>query len=103
TTLTWSNKPLVPSTSVATLGAVPLNGWVEVDVSSAVAGPGLVSFALAGGSTNSALYSSRQGANPPELVVTTGAPVPPTADFSAAPLSGGAPLLVSFTDLSLGA
>ena len=37
----------------------------------AISGPGIVSFGLASSSTNSVLYSSREGANPPQLIVTT--------------------------------
>jgi len=74
TGLTWSNQPALPSSSLATAGAAALGTWVEFDVSSAVLGPGTVSFALSGGTTNSVYYSSREGANPPELVVRTASP-----------------------------
>src|SRR5262249_53256848 len=94
TGLTWANKPALPA-PLRSLGAVT-PGWVEVDVPSAVTGPGQIAFALAGGNTNSAQYSSREGATPPQLVVTTGTPSPPTADFGAAPVSGPAPLSVVF-------
>jgi PKD repeat protein len=103
TGMTWNNRPALPASPIANLGSVSLNTWVEIDVVSVVTGPGLFDFALAGGNSNSALYSSRQGANPPELVIETGVPPdpdPPVADFSGTPLSGDAPLQVSFTDLS---
>jgi PKD repeat protein len=74
TTITWANKLALPATPLVTAGAAPLGTWVEFDVSSAVLGPGVVSFALAGGTTNSVYYSSREGANPPELVVQTSTP-----------------------------
>ncbi len=50
--------------------------------------------------TNSAYYSSREGANPPELVVEAAPVAAPLADFAGAPTEGGTPLPVAFTDLS---
>jgi len=101
--LTWNNRPSLPAASLGSLGAVSTSTWYEVDVTAAVQGPGPVALAIAGGTSNTVLYSSRQGAHPPELVVTTGTPVPPSAEFSGTPQTGAAPLQVSFTDLSLGA
>ncbi|NOT31807.1 MAG: DNRLRE domain-containing protein, partial [Planctomycetes bacterium] len=103
TGVNWNNKPVLPAASLATLGAVTLNTWVEIDVTSAISGPGLVSFGIGGGNTNTILYSSREGLNPPQLVVVTGNPGPPLAAFTGTPLSGAAPLLVAFTDQSSGA
>ncbi|MFQ6114653.1 MAG: T9SS type A sorting domain-containing protein, partial [bacterium] len=45
---------------------------VEFDVTSAVNGDGTYSFGLVNGSTNLAEYSSKEGANPPELVIEMG-------------------------------
>ncbi len=103
TGLTWNNQPSLPGTSSASLGAVSANTWKEIDVSASVSGTGLVSLALSGGSSNLAIFSSREGANRPELVLTIQNPVQvPVAGFSATPLSGNAPLAVQFTDLSSG-
>jgi PKD repeat protein len=102
TGVTWNNRPALPPTALASLGATVAGQWYEVDVGAAVTGTGTFAFALAGGNTNTALYSSREGANPPELVIETGQLLPPDADFDAAPLTGVAPLQVSFTDLSVG-
>ena len=107
--ITWANRPALAS-PLRTLGAVAAGTWVELDVSSAVTEPGLYGFALAGGSTNTALYSSREGANPPELVVTTGTKTgtntgrltAPVAAFTGSPLAGTAPLAVAFSDRSSG-
>jgi PKD repeat protein len=103
TTLTWSNQPSLPGSASASLGSVTLNAWKEVDVTSAVSGTGLVSFALSGGNNDLAAFSSREAANDPELVLTLqSAAQAPTADFSGTPPSGNAPLAVQFTDLSSG-
>jgi hypothetical protein len=50
------------------------NTLVEFDLGAAVAGVGLVSFVLTSTSSNSALYSSRESAQPPELIVASAGP-----------------------------
>jgi PKD repeat protein len=100
--ITFANAPAMGGAPLAAAGPVVAGQWLELDVTSAVRGDGSVSFALASASSNSAYYSSREGASPPELVVETGAAVPPVADFAATPLAGPAPLEVAFTDLSSG-
>lgn len=70
-TTSWSNAPAIGSV-VASAGRLTSGTWVEIDVTSAVVRDGVHTLALTGGSTTSAWYSSRQGANPPELIVTTG-------------------------------
>ncbi len=102
TGITWANQPALPTAAFAALGRVYVSRWVEVDVTAALEGTPTQVFALAGGSSNSAYYSSREGSNPPELVLelSGGRPI---AAFSGSPLSGAAPLMVSFTDLSSGA
>ncbi len=70
-TITWSNAPDIALAPVVGSATAPTAGtWVELDASSVVTGAGTYSFALAGASTNSVYYSSREGTNPPELVVT---------------------------------
>jgi photosystem II stability/assembly factor-like uncharacterized protein len=68
--LTWNNAPAVGGSALAGIGAVSINTWVEVDVTSAVTGNGTFSFAVSGNSSNVVDYSSSEGANPPQLVVT---------------------------------
>ena len=71
TTLAWSNAPSIAGTPVASVGAAAVNTWIEIDVTSAVAGNGTVSFAALPSSTNSVRFSSKEGLNPPQLVITT--------------------------------
>lgn len=97
----WNNAPPILGPALATAGSVSIGQWVSFDVTSALRS-GSVAFALQSASTNSVYYSSREGANPPRLVVETGPAIPPTADFSAAPTSGPAPLPVAFSNLSSG-
>jgi PKD repeat protein len=70
-TLTWANAPVIAGTPVATGGSIAANSWIEVDVTSAVTGNGPISFAGLPASTNSLRYSSKEGLNPPQLVITT--------------------------------
>ena len=68
--VTWNTAPAIGPTAVATIGATPAVGsWAEVDLSSLVTGPGTYSLELVSSSTNSAIYSSREGSNAPELVI----------------------------------
>jgi PKD repeat protein len=102
-TLTWNNRPAFSTPAHASFGAVGAGAWSELELGPAAVTSGLVSFAVAGGNTNSAYYSSREGAHSPELVLTFDqAPSAPVAAFSGAPLSGPAPLAVGFVDASSG-
>jgi PKD repeat protein len=74
TGINWTNKPAATGSQVASVGTVATGAWVEVDVTTAIGAPGVVNFLMTSTSTNSALYSSREGTNRPELVVTTGSP-----------------------------
>lgn len=68
--ITWSTAPGFSGTPLAPGAATVLGAWREVDVTRAISGNGAFAFVLASTSTNSAIYSSREGANPPQLVVT---------------------------------
>jgi PKD repeat protein len=71
-TITWTTMPAVGPVLAGPKGA-PLGTWVEFDLTGTVAGNGTYSFALKDGSDNTAWYSSKEGANDPQLVVTFGA------------------------------
>jgi len=104
TTVTWNNRPALPASALAAFAGVGANVWSELELGPAAVASGLVSLALAGGTTNSAYYSSREGTRPPELVITySTASSPPVAGFTGSPLSGPAPLSVAFQDTSSGA
>jgi PKD repeat protein len=101
--ITWSNAPPFGGAPIAAAGPVATNTWIELDVGGTVTGDGSYAFALSSASTDSAYYSSREGANPPQLRVQIEETALPAADFTATPTSGVAPLAVSFGDLSTGA
>ncbi|WP_420632226.1 DUF7594 domain-containing protein [Candidatus Leptofilum sp.] len=78
-----ANGSLINSSGSFTAGT-----WVEIDVSNYVTGDGLFSFAVTSSDGNRLMFSSREGTNPPELLVNvnlgptatpTNTPVPPTA------------------------
>jgi RHS repeat-associated protein/CSLREA domain-containing protein len=80
-TVTWNNAPASEGSLIASLGSVSVNTWYEVDVTSLVTGDGAYSLRVSSTSTNGADYSSKEGANPPQLVITLGdtpAPSPTT-------------------------
>jgi PKD repeat protein len=70
--LTWTSKPDAGS-FIASGGAAPLGTWVNFDLTGAVGGDGTYSFALKDGNDNAVWFSSKEGANDPQLVVTFGA------------------------------
>jgi PKD repeat protein len=71
-TITWNTAPalVTPITPLGVTAAV--GAWEEVDVTSAITGNGTFDLGLQSASTDSAIYSSREGSQPPQLVVTTG-------------------------------
>lgn len=70
-TITYNNAPSFDPVPVGSSGPVAANTWYEVDVTSLVTGNGLVSFALTSTSGSNTYYSSKEGANPPQLVIET--------------------------------
>ncbi len=73
-TATWNTAPVAGGSPLGTVGAVAVGQWMEVNVTAAVTGNGTFSFANIPVSTNSVRWSSRQGLNPPQLIVTTTGP-----------------------------
>jgi hypothetical protein len=76
---TYNNRPTSFGATVATIGAVSRNTWVEIPVTSAVSTGVPISFAVISTSSDQATYDSRQASSSvrPQLVVTTGT-APPT-------------------------
>jgi hypothetical protein len=69
--VTWSNAPAAEPTVVGSLGTVAVGSWYTVSVPF-VTGDGTYSIRVGSTSTNGADYSSKEGANPPQLIVNTG-------------------------------
>jgi hypothetical protein len=68
--VTFATRPIIDGSVLDELGPVRDGYWHELDVTAAVIGDGSVSFALTLDKADGAAYSSREGAHPPELVVT---------------------------------
>ena len=101
-TLTWPNRPQAIGAALDTQTPAATGRWLEFNLGSSVGGNGTYTFAVTGGGTTAAAYSSNEEANPPQLVLGGASTVPVTADFSAIPTSGSAPLMVAFHDQSGG-
>lgn len=71
TGITWSNRPARSSSAIADVGAISGGSWVTYDVAAAITGNNLRTFALAQGSIDDAAFSSKEGSNPPQLIITT--------------------------------
>ena len=88
--LTWNNAPILPATPLDSVGSTTVGQWVEWDVTTAVSGNGTFSFGLSSSSSNSGIYTSSEGSNPPQLViVSSGAEAAATIDINPTSLSGG--------------
>ena len=85
-TVTWHTAP-PGDFFVDSLGTVSSGSWYEVDVISAILGDGLVSFRITSDDPNSAEYSSKEGINPPELIITLGTPPEPDLVAPTTPLN----------------
>jgi hypothetical protein len=70
TGITWNNRPARTSGANDNKGSIASNTWVEYNITSLVAGNGTYSFVLAEGSNDDIRFSSREGSNPPQLVIT---------------------------------
>ncbi len=67
--VTWNNEPATIGPSLDSLGAVSAGHWVEFDVTSAIAGNGLVSFRLQDGGADAVAYGSRESTHKPSLIL----------------------------------
>ena len=70
TGITWNNRPARTGGALDNRGAISRNTWVEYNVAAVVAGNGTYDFVLVGDSNDEIRFSSRQGSNAPQLVIT---------------------------------
>jgi hypothetical protein len=94
--LKWSNAPAIEGAALRSAGAVALNNWVELDVTSAIVGNGTYSFGLKNNSSDVVSYSSKEGANAPQLIIQaiSGSPMTPVIT-SFTPTSGAVGTVVT--------
>jgi calcineurin-like phosphoesterase family protein len=84
TAITYNTAPPI-GTKIVSSGAQTAGQYVSIDVTSAVKGDGTYSFALKTTNTASRSYDSKEGANPPQLILETGTTSPSTSPTSTAP------------------
>ena len=76
--LAYTNRPTSWGATVASIGAVNRNTWVEIPVTSAVTTGGQLTLGIRSTNNDGAFYDSRQTtATAPQLIVTTGSATPP--------------------------
>jgi hypothetical protein len=75
TGLTWNSKPAMSSPR-DDKGVVATGTWLEYDVTPFLTGNGNVCFGLIPQSSDGVDFSSKEGANPPQLVITIGGTSP---------------------------
>jgi hypothetical protein len=68
----WNNRPALESGAFDNKGAIAANSWVEYDVTALITANGTYTFALVADSSDGIVFSSREGATSPQLVVTLG-------------------------------
>jgi trimeric autotransporter adhesin len=68
--ITWATAPQIGSTRIAPGGAAPLGTWIEISLGSSIGGNGTYSLALVGASSTAAWFSSSEGTNSPQLILT---------------------------------
>lgn len=98
--VTWDLQPTLLSGPMENKDAVEEKSWLEYDVTAAVTGDGMYSFALVADSEEEVTFSSREGTEPPELIVTTGlaAPTPTPRPITRVPT--GDVILVGAGDIA---
>src|SRR6185369_10796422 len=69
-TLTWNNKPFPLGASLSTVSSHTSGQDSVWDVSGAVTGNGTFALGLDGTFSGDTTFTSKEGANPPQLVVT---------------------------------
>jgi calcineurin-like phosphoesterase family protein len=76
TGITWNNRPARTSGAADNKGSISKDTWVEYNVTALVTGNGTYSFVLAGDSNDNVVFSSREGSNPPQLLLTFASSAP---------------------------
>jgi len=69
-TITWNTAPVALTTLLGSIGSVSTGNWYEVDLTALITGDGTYSLRISSTSSDGADYSSKEGTNPPQLVIT---------------------------------
>ena len=96
--ITWNNRPSHAAAALDNHERINEESWVDYDVTAAVTGNGTFAFVLAADSSDAVTFSSRQGVQPPQLVITlagnstpTVVSAPPTDSVPSETATSGAP------------
>jgi hypothetical protein len=98
--ITWDMQPTLLSGPMDNQETIEAGSWVEYDVTAAVTGDGMYTFALVADGNEGAAFSSREGAEAPELVVTTGLTTPTPTAHPVGRVSPGEVILVGAGDIA---
>ncbi|MEA2596830.1 MAG: hypothetical protein QOF01_3299 [Thermomicrobiales bacterium] len=78
-TITWNNRPARSNRARDDKGKLAAGTWVSFNVTPLVAANGTYTFVLSSTSSDYVIFSSREGANPPRLIVEFDPNAAPTA------------------------
>lgn len=81
-TVTWNNAPVPDPFVYASLDSVAAGNWYEVDLTPLITTDGTYSFRVTSTASNGADYASREGSNPPQLILTISNNPTPTATLT---------------------
>ena len=84
TEITWNTRPRRVGEELDNEGSTNQDTWEEYDVTAAVTGNGTFSFVLVADSSDAAKFSSREGSQPPQLVITLAGSSTPALDAATA-------------------
>jgi hypothetical protein len=70
--VTWNTQPALLSSASDNKGTIVVDSWVEYDVTALVTANGTYTLALVADGNDGVTFSSREGTNAPQLVVTFG-------------------------------
>ncbi len=99
--ITWNNRPDRSGDALDNKDRLGSNNWVEYDVTSAVTGSGTLSFVLVADSSDGVIFSSREGSQPPQLVLNDpGGSASTAVPTVAATAAGSDPVIIGAGDIS---
>ena len=101
TDLTWTTQPAAIGGALDDTETLASSTWVEYDVTAAVSGDGPIAFVLVAPSADGVIFHSREGENPPQLVLIIGdEPPTPTPKPNVTPAAGSDPTLLAAGDIA---
>jgi hypothetical protein len=69
TGITWNTRPTLTSSVLDDKGTIATGVWIEYNVTAQITGDGTYSFGLIPTSTDAVSFSSREGTQPPQLIL----------------------------------